>query len=102
MNMRVLINHPVESALKLLNGDDRDRVMALFRQLANWERDPNVRDNSKLLAGCSNIYFIRTFTNVRIFFIISGRDVLLIDIAQKDSTHWLDRLSVEESEEAAK
>jgi hypothetical protein len=81
--MNVVIAQPVKIALRTLGHADRQRVVAWFDHLRNWENDPTVRDISKRLDDSGNVYVLQTTTDIRIFFSLTADTITVLDVARK-------------------
>jgi mRNA-degrading endonuclease RelE of RelBE toxin-antitoxin system len=86
--MQIILSERVQTALKTLSRDDRERVQSWFGYLRNWEEDAFVRSQSITLSvQGQSVYMFRTSTDVRIFYTVDlqSKTVTVIDIATKDT-----------------
>jgi mRNA-degrading endonuclease RelE of RelBE toxin-antitoxin system len=86
--MQVKLSERVQTALKTLGQDDRERVRTWFGYLQNWEEDPFVRSQSVVLnVQGQTVYMFRTSTEVRIFYTVDEQTptVSVVDVTTKDT-----------------
>ncbi len=81
--MKVVQTAPVEIALRTLGEDERRKVRAWLDHLANWEKDPFVREHSQQLNPPDNVYVLKTSSDLRIFFSLEEDRIVVLDIATK-------------------
>src|SRR5262245_37271620 len=79
--MKVTQTPPVEIALRTLGDEDRQRLLAWFDRLKNWENEPFVREHSQQLPSADNVYVLKTNGDFRIFFRLEKDRIVLLDIA---------------------
>jgi hypothetical protein len=77
--------HAVDIALRSLDPNEVQRVLAWFDKLSRWDEDEAVRTNSLPLPGpgLKGVYVLRTTTDIRIFFTIEGDTITVLDVAKK-------------------
>lgn len=95
--MQVTLTPAVELAIRTLGEDDRRRIAAWLDNLANYENDSHVREISSVLPGDENILVLRTSSDIRIFFTIRGQEIVVLDVARKDSIDRLRNTAVQRS-----
>jgi mRNA-degrading endonuclease RelE of RelBE toxin-antitoxin system len=83
--MKVQQTQPVEIALRTLGEDDRQKVLAWFDHLRNWETDPYVREHSRKLNSAENVYVLKAGTDIRIFYRLEQDTIVVLDIANKST-----------------
>ena len=83
--MNIISTQAVDIALSTLREEDRRRMTAWFEHLKNWETDEFVRKRSHKLNDEEDVYVLKTNTDLRIFFKLEKRDIVLLDIAHKDT-----------------
>ena len=86
--MQVLLSERVKTALRILSHDDRNRVVAWFDYLRNWEEDQFVRSHSVMLdVQGQSVYMLRTSSEIRIFYTVDqeNKTVSVIDVTTKDT-----------------
>jgi hypothetical protein len=81
--MKVILTQPVEIALQTLREDDRQRVIAWFDRMKNWENDAVVRNRSQKLNSGEDVFVLKTNTDLRIFFRLEKSRIVALDIARK-------------------
>ncbi len=82
---KVVIELPVEMALRTLDAKDRRKVQAWLDRLKNWDGDEYVRSHSHRLDSIPNVCVLKTNTDLRVFFTIEGDTVIIRDVATKRS-----------------
>lgn len=82
---RIVTTPAVDIALRTLDQEDRRKVEAWFNRLRNWDSDPFVREHSHRLDSASDVYVLKTSTDLRIFFSLQGITITIRDIARKQS-----------------
>jgi hypothetical protein len=85
ITMNVIQTPPVEIALRTLGTEDRQKVVAWFDHLKNWEKDKYVRSHAKRLNSSENVYFLETNGDFCIFFRLEQDCIVLLDIATKET-----------------
>ncbi len=86
--MEVVLSEKVKTALGILSHDDRNRVVAWFDYLRNWEDDEFVRSHSVLLdVEGQSVYMFRTSSEIRIFYSVDQKHktVQVIDVTTRDT-----------------
>jgi len=81
--MNVILTQPVEIALRTLGPEDREKVVAWFDHLKNWENDSLLRSQAKRVNSADNVYVLKTGGDVRIFFRLEQDRIAILDIATK-------------------
>jgi hypothetical protein len=81
--MIVEIADPADIALRTLNQDDRQSVLAWVDHLRNWEGDDYVRSHSHRLPSSENTYVLQTSTDLRIFFTKEADKITVFDITKR-------------------
>jgi mRNA-degrading endonuclease RelE of RelBE toxin-antitoxin system len=82
---KVITTPAVDLALRTLSPEEIDRIQSWFGQLANWDSDPLVRENSYALAEMPGVRMFRTGSDTRIFFTIEGETITILDVARKQA-----------------
>jgi mRNA-degrading endonuclease RelE of RelBE toxin-antitoxin system len=85
ISMKVVYQPPVEIALRTLGEEDRRKVQAWLDHLKNWENDEYVRKRSDKLASFDDVYVLRTSTDFLIFFTLQRDQIVVNDIATKET-----------------
>jgi hypothetical protein len=80
---KVILSSAVKIAISSLDADGTRQVQAWFDRLQRWDEDEVVRKNSVLLDSLPGVYFMRTTTDIRIFFRIDGDTITVLDVAKK-------------------
>ena len=80
---KVVTSPAVDIALRSLDAEGVRKVHAWFNHLQNWDNDEFVRNRSHSLEGFSDVYVLRTSTDIRIFFKIEGNTITVLDVATK-------------------
>jgi mRNA-degrading endonuclease RelE of RelBE toxin-antitoxin system len=84
--MKTIVTSPtVDHALHTLGPEEVRRLHAWFDHLANWDEDAFVRENSHALADVSGAYVLRTSSDFRIFFTITGDTINIVDVAKRQA-----------------
>jgi hypothetical protein len=84
--MKKIVTTPVvDIEMRTLDDNNRRRVHAWFKRLANWDRDALVRSHSHRLESMPDVYLLKTRTLLWIFFKMDGNTVTIIDIANKNA-----------------
>jgi hypothetical protein len=83
--MDVLIQRPVEIALRTLDAKEKQRVFAAFDRLRNWDKDEIVRRNSHKLDEFEDVYVLKATGDMRLFFKLQGKQITVLDIAKKST-----------------
>src|SRR5579859_5633158 len=65
--MKLVKPHSVEAAIRTVSQQERQKVLAWFTNLANWENDPHTREMSKPSVD-NDVYVLNTSDDIRIFF----------------------------------
>ena len=65
-----------------LTPDAVRRLFAWFDYLKRWDEDEALRRNSVLLDSIPGVYFMRTTTDLRIFFRMDGDTVTVLHVAR--------------------
>jgi hypothetical protein len=81
--MKVVQTPPVEIALRTLGPEDRQKVLAWFDHLKNWENDAWLRKHAKPVNSSDNVYVLQTSGELRIFFRLEQDRIVLLDLATK-------------------
>jgi hypothetical protein len=81
--MRIVRTPPVETAIRTLGVEDRQKVRASLDQLRSWEDDPAVRRRSRKLPSTANVYVLKTNNDLRIFFRVESDRIDVLDIATR-------------------
>lgn len=79
--MKVVLDQPVEIALRTLGDEERQKVTAWIDHLKDWENDPYVREHSHKLTSADGVYVLRTNTDFWIFFTLQQDQIVVLDIA---------------------
>ena len=82
---KVVTAQIVEIALQALDPTAERQIRAWFSSLQRWDEDPELRRNSVLLEGVPGVYFLRTTTDIRIFFRIDGDTITVLDVTTRQA-----------------
>jgi hypothetical protein len=83
--MNVILTQPVEIALRTLGDEDRQKVLAWFNHLKNWENDAFVRRQAQRLNASENEYVLKATSDLRIFFQLERDQIVVLDITTKST-----------------
>jgi len=83
--MKVNVTESVQRSIRTLSSQDRQKIFAWIDHLGNWENDSTVRKNSKHVGDKGNLYVLRATNDVRVFFLLQGDTITVVDVATKDS-----------------
>jgi len=79
---KVIITPSVEISMSSLKPDAVRQLQAWFDDLKRWDEDEALRQNSVLLETIPGVYYMRTATDIRIFFRIDGDTITVLDVAK--------------------
>lgn len=81
--MKITKLRSVDAAIRTLDFEDRQKVLAWFTHLENWENDEHTRNISNRTVE-KDVYALNTSDDLRIFFKldVQNQEITIVDIAK--------------------